>query len=161
KLITGNGLTIRAANITVDQGGTIQVNPYGTGPQGNGPDGSQYYYGGSGGSYGTVGTAGYSNSGSPAAFGSSTDSLAQPGGRGGIKLLYGSQLTTAGSINPTPNVPPAAPSGPGTAGLLPPLTLTSTTHPDPSLVYNDDFNSVAITWNQPYQNKLGYYVLFN
>ena len=66
------------------------------------------------------------------------------------EILYGSMVTTAGSL-----------TGTVTQGLLPPTTITSTTHPDQTLTYNDDFNAVALSWNQPYPTRLGYYVLFD
>ena len=44
---------------------------------------------------------------------------------------------------------------------MPPVVITSTTHPDPTLTYNDGFNAVALSWNQPYPTRLGYYVLFD
>ncbi|HEY2748133.1 MAG TPA: carboxypeptidase regulatory-like domain-containing protein [Polyangia bacterium] len=72
------------------------------------------------------------------------------GAPGRVKILYGSQVTTSGSV-----------SGTLTKGLLPPITITSTTHPDPTLTYNDAFNAVALSWNQPYPTRLGYYVLFD
>jgi Carboxypeptidase regulatory-like domain len=72
------------------------------------------------------------------------------GGNGRVKIVYGSSVATNGSI-----------TGTLTKGLIPPITITSTTHPDPTLTYNDDFNAVALSWNQPYANRLGYYVLFD
>ena len=57
--------------------------------------------------------------------------------------------------------PTARSAGTLTKGLLPPIVITSTTHPDPTLTYNDDFNAVALSWNQPYPTRLGYYVLFD
>ncbi len=237
KLITNGGLTIRAKTITVDQGGTIQANPSGTGTAG---DGSFSSYGGGGGGYGTAGAGTYGSSGG-VVFGSTTDSAVSPGGSGGstynstagglgggvlrliasdsitingrvsadgasgavsgsyasgsgagggilfasdgvtingtgivsaaggpqvttsytygyggaggngrVKILYGSSVTVNGSV-----------TGTVTKGLLPPLVITSTTHPDPTLTYNDDFNAVALSWNQPYPTRLGYYVLFD
>ena len=49
KLITNTGLTIRAKTITVDQGGTIQANPSGTGTPGDAT--APPSYGGCGGGY--------------------------------------------------------------------------------------------------------------
>ena len=229
KLITNTGLTIRAKTITVDQGGTIQANPSGTGTPGDG--GAGPYYGGCGGSYGSAGTASYSTYCSPGpVFGSNSDSAVAPGGRGGnsqsgaagglgggvvrlvatdsitvagrvsadgaagvisgnyasgsgagggilfasdnvnivgtgiisaagangvstsvsygfgggggsgrVKILYGSSVAVNGSV-----------TGTLTKGLLPPTVITSTSHPDSSLTYNDGFNAVALSWNQPY-----------
>ena len=240
KLLTNTGLTIRAKTITVDQGGTVQANPSGTGTAGDATAAS--YYGGCGGGYGAAGgygyTSGYCTPGP--AVGSTTDSAVTPGGHGGaaystaatgglgggvvrliasdtivingrvsadgasgitngsygggagagggilfasdsvtingtgivsaaggasvgaspyqggaggsgrVKILYGSQVTTNGSV-----------TGTLTKGLLPPLTITSTSHPDQTLTYNDNFNAVALSWNQPYPTRLGYYVSFD
>ena len=55
KLITNTGLTIRAKTIAVDQGGTIQANPAGSGTPGDGGNASPSYYGGCGGGYGAAG----------------------------------------------------------------------------------------------------------
>ena len=240
KLMTNQGLTIRADTITVDQGGTIQANPMAATTPGDAPVGT--YYGGGGGSYGSGGASCYNGyCGVGAVFGSATDSDVSPGGKGGaspngpagglgggvlrlvanksitingrvsadggsgqvsgsyaggsgagggilfaadsvtiagtgivsaaggpqiaggvsygfggaggngrVKILYGSSVTVNGSV-----------TGVQTKGLLPPLTITSTTHPDPTLTYNDGFNAVALSWNQPYPTRLGYYVLFD
>jgi len=240
KLITNSGLTIRAKTITVDQGGTIQANPSGSGTPGDG--GTSSSYGGCGGGYSTNGTAGYGGyCTTGVAFGSSTDSAVARGGKGGngygpaagglgggvvqliasdsiniagrvsadgasgtvngsyaggsgagggilfasdsvtiagtgiisaaggpqmttsytygyggagalgrVKILYGSQVTANGSI-----------TGTLTKGLLPPIVITSTSHPDQTLTYNDNFNAVALSWNQPYPTRLGYYVNFD
>ena len=72
------------------------------------------------------------------------------GAPGRVKILYGASVATNGSV-----------TGTLTKGLLPPITITSTTHPDSTLTYNDDFNAVALSWNQPYPTRLGYYVLFD
>jgi hypothetical protein len=42
-------------------------------------------------------------------------------------------------------------------GPLPPLTLTSTTHPDPTLIYNDAFTQATFAWSQSFPSRLGYY----
>src|SRR6185312_8401280 len=82
KLITNSGLTIRAKTITVDQGGTIQANPSGSGTPGDAATPSSY--GGCGGGYSTNGTAGYGGyCTTGVAFGSSTDSAVARGGKGG------------------------------------------------------------------------------
>lgn len=72
------------------------------------------------------------------------------GAAGRVKILYGSQVAVNGSV-----------TGTLTKGLLPPIVITSTTHPDPTLTYNDNFNAVALSWNQPYPTRLGYYVGFD
>lgn len=52
-------------------------------------------------------------------------------------------------------------TGTRTDGLLPPLTVTSTTHPDPTLVYNDGFTRATLSWSQPFPSRLGYYYRFD
>ncbi len=69
------------------------------------------------------------------------------GADGRVKLLFGAQHTLSGSV-----------TGAKTEGLLPPLTITSATHPDSTLVYNDDFTNFDLTWNKPFPSVLGYYV---
>ena len=47
-----------------------------------------------------------------------------------------------------------------TEGLAPPLPLVSTSHPDPTLIYNDNFVSLDMTWAKPFTVQ-GYYVLLD
>lgn len=68
------------------------------------------------------------------------------GGNGRIKLLYGSHGEISGTF-----------IGATTQGVLPPVALSSPTHPDPKLVYNDDFDAVAFTWEKPFPGVAGYY----
>jgi hypothetical protein len=75
-----------------------------------------------------------------------TLSIGGVGGPGRVKLLYGSKISVTGTI-----------TGTKTQTLLPPLTITSTTHPNPYLFYNDDFTTAAFTWNKAYPAVLGYY----
>jgi hypothetical protein len=70
------------------------------------------------------------------------------GGDGRIKILYGAMLEETGTI-----------SGTVTRGLLPPLEVASSTHPDPNLFYNDDFEIVGMSWSRPYSPLTGYYWL--
>jgi hypothetical protein len=77
----------------------------------------------------------------------------EPGGDGGVgrvKLLYGSSHSVTGSV-----------TGTRTDGLLPPLTVTSTTHPDPTLVYNDGFTQATFAWSQSFPSRQGYYYRFD
>lgn len=69
------------------------------------------------------------------------------GGNGRVKILYGAELDTTG----------ASLSGTVTQGLLPPLVIRSSTHPDPNLVYNDGFEAVAMSWERPFAPLTGYY----
>ncbi|MDB4969860.1 MAG: Endoglucanase [Myxococcales bacterium] len=97
-----------------------------------------------------AGTGIISAAGGQPGTGYNANYLGGAGAVGRVKIVYGSSVATNGSI-----------TGTLTKGLIPPLTITSTTHPDPSLTYNDDFNAVALSWNQPYANRLGYYVNFD
>jgi hypothetical protein len=84
------------------------------------------------------------------AGGTASGSRSYAGGAGAdgrVKLLYGAQHTLTGSV-----------TGAKTEGLLPPLTITSATHPDQTLVYNDDFTNFDLTWSKPFPSVLGYYV---
>ena len=97
-----------------------------------------------------AGTGIVSAAGAPSVTTSAYYGYGGAGGDGRVKILYGSQVVVNGSV-----------TGTLTKGLLPPLTITSTTHPDPQLTYNDGFNAVALSWNEPYPTRLGYYVLFD
>jgi cysteine-rich repeat protein len=66
-------------------------------------------------------------------------------GYGRVRLLYGNTLTNTGTI-----------IGTVTEGRRPPLQLTSSTHPDPTLVYNDGFDKVTIAHERPFTSAQGY-----
>jgi hypothetical protein len=66
-------------------------------------------------------------------------------GYGRVRLLYGNTLTNTGTI-----------IGTVTSGRRPPLQLTSTTHPDPTLVYNDGFDKLTIAHERPFLAAQGY-----
>lgn len=72
------------------------------------------------------------------------------GGLGRVKLLYGSQKSITGTV-----------TGTRSESLLPPLILTSPTHPDQNLIYNDDFDIAVITWEQAFPSVQAYYRLLN
>ncbi len=68
------------------------------------------------------------------------------GGLGRVKLLGGVTRSITGTV-----------TGTRSDGLLPPMQLTSSSHPNPALIYNDDFAAVAVTWNRPFPSRQGYY----
>lgn len=68
------------------------------------------------------------------------------GGDGRVKLLTGQSRTVDGGV-----------TGVETYGILPPLVITSSTHPNQARVYNDGFSSVALSWNRPFASRQGYY----
>jgi hypothetical protein len=74
----------------------------------------------------------------------------QSGFPGGVKLLYGT-----GS-----NFGTATINGTQTTGLAPPVELASSSHPDPTLIYNDNFVSLDLNWKAPFAVQ-GYYMLLN
>ena len=74
----------------------------------------------------------------------------QSGGNGRVKILHGDTF----------DVSMATITGVTTEGLAPPLPLTSTSHPDPTYVYNDGFVSLDMTWAKPF-TVMGYYVLID
>ena len=45
--------------------------------------------------------------------------------------------------------------------LMPPMDLRSSTHPDPSLYYNDDFEIFNVAWSKPFSNLAGYFYKLN
>jgi len=78
-----------------------------------------------------------------------TGSISTAGGTGAgwgrVRLLYGNTLTNTGTI-----------IGTVTQGRRPPLQLTSPTQPDPTLVYNDDFDKLTIAHERPFLAAQGY-----
>jgi hypothetical protein len=114
------------------------------------------YGGGGGGSGGGIllaasGTVEVSGSVSATGGGGGTGNYA--GGKGSdglVKILAGGTRTVTGTI-----------SGNRTDGLLPPLTITSDSHPDPTLTYNDNFPNVSMSWSRPFASRQGYYQLIN
>ncbi|MGE0790600.1 MAG: carboxypeptidase regulatory-like domain-containing protein [Sandaracinaceae bacterium] len=122
----------------------------------NGAAGGSATYSGGGGSGGGILVAGdrvtmtgnISTSGAPGGTGSRTGGT---GGNGRVKILYGTMVADTAMIT----------GAAVTRGLLPPLELSSSTHPDPNLVYNDGFPIVAMGWNRPWSPITGYYWLFH
>ena len=78
-----------------------------------------------------------------------TGSISTAGGTGSgygrVRLLYGTTLTNTGTI-----------IGQVTQGRRPPLQLTSPTHPDPTLVYNDGFTKLTLAHERPFVAAQGY-----
>ncbi len=68
------------------------------------------------------------------------------GGMGRVKVLNGGVITVTGTITATL-----------TQGLLPPTQLSSSSHPNTSLIYNDGFPSLSMSWNQAFSGLQGYY----
>jgi cysteine-rich repeat protein len=66
-------------------------------------------------------------------------------GYGRVRLLYGTTLTNTGTI-----------IGTVTQGRRPPIQLTSPTHPEPTLVYNDGFPEVTVAHERPFLAAQGY-----
>lgn len=91
---------------------------------------------------GTVTAAGGSGGTSSGSLGYS----GAAGGSGRVKLLHGTSATVTGTL-----------IGTATQGLLPPLTITSSTHPVQGLIYNDDFAAVGLSWERAFPSVQGYY----
>jgi len=60
-------------------------------------------------------------------------------------LLYGQTLTNTGNV-----------IGKLTTGRRPPIDLTSSTQPDPTLTYNDDFTTLSIAHERAFADAQGY-----
>jgi hypothetical protein len=121
----------------------------------NGQPGTTATYAGGGGSGGgvliaaddVVITGAISAVGGAGGTASSSARNGGAGGNGRVKILSGASRDTTGAVI----------SGVLTQGLLPPLVLSSSTHPDPSLVYNDGFEVVSMSWVRPFAPITGYY----
>jgi len=72
------------------------------------------------------------------------------GGNGRVKVLWGATHSVTGTL-----------TGTVTQGLLPPLPLSSTSHPVPSLTYNDNFPSLQVSWTHAFPSVQGYYVMLD
>ncbi len=133
----GGVLKLEAPTITI--AGTLRADGVGTGAVGTDSGG-----GSAGGSI-VIAADQLSVTGTISALGGNQGTYGQ-GGDGYVKLLYGAGHQLAGTV-----------SGAQTASLAPPLAVTSLTHPDPTLFYNDDFQALALAWNAPYPSRQGYY----
>ncbi len=72
------------------------------------------------------------------------------GGMGRIKILYGDTYTPQGEITGS--------ASSNSISWMPPVTITSSTQPSPTLFYNDGFTQpLAFSWEEPYPGVLGYY----
>ncbi len=85
--------------------------------------------------------------------GSGDDCTYEDGGDGGdglVKFLHGSDYDNTGTVD-----------GVQYEGLKAPLEIGSATHPDESLYYNDDFETLAFGWARPFGSTDGYYTDLN
>ncbi|MFO0676987.1 MAG: carboxypeptidase regulatory-like domain-containing protein [Polyangiaceae bacterium] len=112
-------------------------------------------YGGSGGGSGggilfagkTVRVSGnVSASGGAGAYSSQASYAGGNGSPGRVKILAATRAITGTIV------------GVQTVGLLPPMEITSRTHPEPSRVYNDDVATLDVSWSEPFPARQGYYV---
>jgi hypothetical protein len=72
------------------------------------------------------------------------------GGLGRVRILSGDTRTVTGTI-----------TGVRVDDILPPLLITSSTHPDSNLIYNDDFYTLSLSWTSPFAARQGYYHLIS
>lgn len=79
-----------------------------------------------------------------------SDGQGSSGGLGRVRLLAGGTRMVGGSI-----------MGQRTDGLLPPTVISSSSHPDQDLIYNDDFDQVSMAWSSPFASRQGYYQMMN
>ncbi|MFO0580161.1 MAG: carboxypeptidase-like regulatory domain-containing protein [Polyangia bacterium] len=141
RLIAGKSITI-AGQVTANGAGGTSGGGGGGGGSGGGilvatPDkivvsGSITAAGGSGG------------------MGSTSSYKGGDGGSGRVKLLNNGMRMVTGSINAVK-----------TEGLLPPLTISSSSHPNQDLYYNDDFPAFQAAWTQAFAGLQGYYFAIN
>jgi hypothetical protein len=78
-----------------------------------------------------------------------TSYFAEPGGAGGsgrIKLIAAQTTAATGTF-----------TGKVTKGYLPPITITSSSHPEPARIYNDGLDRLELSWNNPVPSRQGYY----
>ena len=136
---------IAGKNITID--GQVTAN-------GEAGGSSASYGGGGGGSGGGILIASQKKvtiTGSVSAAGGSGGSggsgyTGGVGGQGRIKILTGGDKSVTGTVN-----------GTRTDGLMPPLSISSSSHPDQTLYYNDDSPGLSLAWDQAFMGRQGYY----
>jgi hypothetical protein len=149
---SGGGVLRLVATGKIDISGQITANGA------NGNTTTQCVVGGAGGSgggilimgddvtvSGAISSAG--GLGAPSASGCGVTAFGRAGGVGRVKILFGSHNDIS-----------TMPTGRLTKGLAPPIPLKSTSHPDPTLVYNDGFLSLDLGWPKPFTTLQGYYV---
>jgi len=72
------------------------------------------------------------------------------GANGAVKLLYGNTKTITGGVVASKF-----------ESYMPPFDLSSSTHPNQKLWYNDDFPSFELAWSKPFTASAGYYYKLN
>ena len=80
-----------------------------------------------------------------------TDPRGGNGGQGRIKIVHGSSYKNSGSLV----------GGVQSISYMPPLTVTSSSHPDQTLYFNNRFSSFTFSWTKPYADVKGYYYLLD
>ena len=79
----------------------------------------------------------------------SDDGSGGAGGSGRVKILYGTSLDVTGQVQGAVE----------SISYAPPVSVTSSTHPDLGLHYNDTFDALELSWEPPFQGALGYWYL--
>ncbi|MCB9554816.1 MAG: carboxypeptidase regulatory-like domain-containing protein [Deltaproteobacteria bacterium] len=72
------------------------------------------------------------------------------GGEGRLIVIHGEKITNKATID-----------GVASASWMPPTDLSSTSHPDKTLAYNDDFQDFSVSWSQPFAQVQGYYTILD
>jgi hypothetical protein len=148
----GGVLRLYASTVTI----AGQVSANGLPGQANLAEGSTYGGGGSGGGI-LVAADSVTISGAVSAVGGASEgtssqcvAAAGPGGNGRVKILWGSAHSITGTL-----------SGTVSQALLPPIPITSTSDPNPALVYNDGLPSLLLSWNKAFPSVAEYFALLD
>ena len=145
RLIASENITIAGFLTANGTAGTRNTATYGGG--GGGGAGGGILLAASG----TLTTSGtISAAGGAGGAGYYSDGQGGGGGAGRVRLLAGGTRTIGGAI-----------MGQRTDGLLPPTLITSSSHPDQDLIYNDNFDQVVMSWSSPFASRQGYYQMLN
>ncbi|HEY3446373.1 MAG TPA: PKD domain-containing protein [Myxococcales bacterium] len=148
KLIAARTLVVYGA-LKADGGAGINASNYGAG-SGGGAGGSIVLASADVMLSGTLSAAGAlgGTGGTPSPF-STYPANGGKGGEGWVKIAYGTKLTNTATVTGTTAV----------VSVTPPLSITSSTHPDPALSYNDGFSQLSISWLAPFASAQGYWSL--
>jgi hypothetical protein len=143
KVSCSGDLTITAKTIFIDPASSIVVSGSYKKLRLRATDAVTIYGAATGGSYGEVQVT------APKIEVSSSGKITASSGT--VQLLHGDDLSNQGTISAKTKQ----------ISWMPPLEITSSTHPDPERWFNDTFQSVQISWTKPYPEAKGYWYLLD
>ena len=151
RLIAEGQVTVHG-EVRADGEDAVGSNQFRAGP-GGGAGGSILLYAPKVVATGLMSAAGGKGGDGKAPYTGKCDLLNASGGNGGagrVKILHGGTLDLFGTV---------IKAGVQTISYAPPLEIHSTTHPDPTLTYNDGFTDLTVEWTPPFPGVVGTWAL--